>query len=164
MAGYSLKLKRKLLKIIRSMEQHPEQFSARPGRDFTRKGKLGLKTMHSILLCMEGKSLKNELLNFFSCVEDLPSASAFVQSHAKLSQEALPFLFRSFVASQKAEQLYRDYRLFAVDGSTIHIPNNPADTDSLVVCKEGQRPSNLLHLHALYDLCSKDSIAYMRGQ
>lgn len=154
MAGYSLKLKRKLRKIIRGMAQHPEKFTVRPGKDFTRKGKLGLKTTLSILLSMEGKSLKNELLTFFSCAEDLPSASAFVQSRAKLSQDALPFLFRRFVASQKAEKLYKNYRLFAVDGSTVHIPDNPADTDSLVVYKEGQRPSNLLHLHALYDLCN----------
>ena len=154
MASFPLKLKRKLRKIIRGMAQQPEKFTVRPGKDFTRKGKLGLKTTLSILLSMEGKSLKNELLTFFSCAEDLPSASAFVQSRAKLSQAALPFLFKSFVASQKTTQLYRDYRLLAVDGSTIHIPDNPADTDSLVVCKEGQRPSNLLHLHALYDLCS----------
>lgn len=154
MAGYSLQLKRKLLRIIRNMAQHPEQFSMRPGKDFTRKGKLGLKTTLSVLLCMEGKSLKSELLNFFSCAEDLPSASAFVQSRAKLSPEALPFLFKSFVASQNHKLLYKGYRLFAVDGSNLHIPDNSADTDSLVVYSERQRPSNLLHLNALYDLCS----------
>ena len=98
--------------------------------------------------------LNNELLNFFSCAEDIPTASAFVQSRAKLSAEALPFLFRHFVASQKEEQLYKEYGLFAVDGSTVHIPDNPADADSLIVFKEGQRSSNLLHLNALYNLCS----------
>ena len=133
MAGYSLKLKRKLLKIMRGMEQHSDQFSMRPGKDFTRKGKLGLQKTLSILLCMEGKSLQNELLSFFSCAEDLPSASAFVQSRAKLSSEALPFLFKRSVAALNTEQLYKGYRLFAVDGSTLHIPDNPTDKDSLVV-------------------------------
>lgn len=154
MAGYPSRLKRKLRRIIRSMAQHPEQFSVRPGKDFTRKGKLGLETTLSILLCMEGKSLKNELLAFFSCAEDSPSASAFVQSRAKLSPEALPFLFRRFVASQTPKTLYKGYRLFAVDGSNLHIPDNPDDKDSLVFFSERQRPSNLLHLNALYDLCS----------
>ena len=154
MAGYPLRLKRKLFKIIRSMAQQPEQFSMRPGKDFTRKGKLGLETTLSILLCKEGKSLKNELLSFFSCAEDIPSASAFVQSRAKLSPEALPFLFKSFVASQNHKLLYKGYRLFAVDGSSLHIPDNPADSDSLVAYSDRQRPSNLLHLNALYDLCS----------
>ena len=154
MAGYSLKLKRKLLKIMRGMEQHSDQFSMRPGKDFTRKGKLGLQKTLSILLCMEGKSLQNELLSFFSCAEDLPSASAFVQSRAKLSSEALPFLFKRSVAALNTEQLYKGYRLFAVDGSTLHIPDNPTDKDSLVVFSDKQRPSNLLHLNALYDLCS----------
>ena len=154
MAGYSLKLKRKLLKIMRGMEQHSDQFSMRPGKDFTRKGKLGLQKTLSILLCMEGKSLQNELLSFFSCAEDLPSASAFVQSRAKLSSEALPFLFKRSVAALNTEQLYKGYRLFAVDGSTLHIPDNPTDKDSLVVFSHKQRPSNLLHLNALYDLCS----------
>ena len=154
MAGYSLKLKRKLLKIMQSMAQNPERFAMRPGKDFTRKGKLGLKTTLSILLSMEGKSLNNELLTFFSCSEDLPSASAFVQSRAKLAPEALPFLFKSFVCSQKEEKFHKGYRLFAADGSTIHIPDNPSDKDSLVIFSERQRPSNLLHLNALYDLCS----------
>lgn len=154
MAGYSLKLKRKLLEIIRGMEQHSEQFSVRPGRDFTRKGKLGLQKTLSILLSLEGKSLQNELLSFFSCTGDLPSASAFVQSRAKLSSEALPFLFKSSVAAFNTKQFYKGFRLFAVDGSTLHIPDNPDDKDSLVAFSARQRPSNLLHLNALYDLCS----------
>ena len=152
MASYALKLKRKLNSIIRNMALQPAKFSKRPGKDFTRSGKLGLEKTLAILLSMEGKSLNNELMRFFPNSPDLPSASAFVQSRSKLNDDALPFLFKSFVSSQPPKLFYRGYRLLAVDGSTLQIPYTPSDKESLVIYSDRQRPVNMLHLHALYDL------------
>ena len=50
MASYALKLKRKLNSIICNMALQPAQFSKRPGKDFTRSGKLGLEKTLAILL------------------------------------------------------------------------------------------------------------------
>lgn len=153
MAGYALKLKRKLNRILHFMSQNAEEFSKRPGKDFSRKGKLGLEKTISILLSMEGKSLNNELLTYFSCAKDSPTASAFVQSRAKLHPDALPFLFSRFVKTSDAKLLYKGLRLFAVDGTTIQIPFTPEDKDSLVIYSDQIQPINMLHLNALYDLC-----------
>ena len=66
----------------------------------------------------------------------------------------MPTLFQRFIMAQKP-RFYQKYRLLAVDGSTLQIPYNPADADSLVVYTERQRPVNLLHVSALYDLCTR---------
>lgn len=43
----------------------------------------------------------------------------------------------------------------AIDGSDLHNPTNPKDTDSYLKKINEQRPYNLLHLNALYDVCGK---------
>ena len=50
-----------------------------PARDFTRERKLPLHKVISVLLCMEGGSLTNELLRYFRCSQDTASSSAFIQ-------------------------------------------------------------------------------------
>ena len=45
-----------------------------------------------------------------------------------------------------------DLRILAVDGSDIHIPSDPNDVDSFFPGTNGQKPYNLVHLNALYDL------------
>ena len=42
--------------------------------------------------------------------------------------------------------------VLAVDGSKIQIPTNPGDVDSFMPGSNGQKPYNLLHLNALYNL------------
>lgn len=51
----------------------------------------------------------------------------------------------------------------AVDGSDIQIPTNLKDEDSLIITKEGNKPYNLLHLNALYNLLThtyEDAIVF----
>lgn len=146
------------------MSADVERFSVNPGKDFTRKSKIGFEKTIALLLSMEGKSLSNELLSFFSCSEDTPSVSAFVQNRAKLNADALPFLLKSF-SSCTPKKYFKGYRLFAADGSSLQIPHNPDHFDSLITYPNGQRPVNLLHLNALYDLCSHTySDALIEGQ
>lgn len=164
MAGFKLRIKRKLYRCIHQMSVDVKHFSVNPEKDFTRKSKLGFENTVALLLNMEGKSLCNELLSFFSCSEDTPSASAFVQSRAKLNADTLPFLLKKF-SSCTPKKYFRSYRLFAVDGSSLQIPYNPDHLDSLVTYTDKQRPVNLLHLNALYDLCSHTySDALIEGQ
>jgi len=155
MPSYAQKLRKNLRHLIQEMGKEATLFSKRPGHDFTREGKLGFEKTVSILLSLEGKSLNNELLDFFPNAPDLPSAAALVQNRAKLHPDALPTLFHRFATTQKADKLFRGYRLLAADGSTLHIPYNPAAPDTNVVFRENQQPCSLLHLHALYDLSCK---------
>ena len=143
---------RSLKKLIRETADVSWLFSKRPGQDFTRKSKLGFEKTISILLAMEWRSIRNELLEYFNCSENTPSASAFIQRRSKLLPEALEMLFRRFAESFGAEHTYKGYRLLAVDGSDVHIPTNPDDANSFFPSKNSSKAYNLLHLNVMYDL------------
>ena len=46
-------------------------------------------------------------------------------------------------------------RLLAVDGSDIQLPMDPDDADSFYPGVNGQKPYNLIHMNALYDLLQR---------
>jgi len=57
---------------------------------------------------------------------------------------------------------YDGYRMLAVDGSDLCIAHNPNDTENHFLTTENAKGYNLLHLNAMYDLCSRvyvDTIA-----
>lgn len=153
------------MNILCEMEQYSWLFSKNPRTDFSRKSKLGFKKTISIILSLEGKSISNELLNYFRCTPDVPSASAFVQCRNKILPEAFEFLFKEFNARCDLPLLYKGFRLLAVDGSELQIPTNAEDKDSYFSNIENRRSYNLLHLHAMYDLLSHTYIdALLEGQ
>ncbi len=100
---------------------------------------------------MESKSLTNELIDIFDSSPEMPSASAFVQQRSKIKSEAFKAIFESFTSKiihKKSDTL----RILAVDGSDVQIATNPDDPTSYHPGSNGQKPYNLLHLNALYDL------------
>ena len=143
-----------LSQLIQSIADHPEQFSKNPHHDFTRTRKLGIRQIIMLLLSMKGNSTTNELLDFFNYSLDTATTSAFVQQRNKLLPETMEMLFRSFVKRTSTASLYRGFRLLAMDGSDVQIPTTKEDADSYYPGANGQRPYNLLHLNALYDLLS----------
>ena len=146
-------LKQKLFDIIKMMSQVPWLFSVNPEKDFSRTSKLGMEQLIPMILTMEGKSITNELLEYFQCNKNTPSASAFVQCRQKLLPIAMDFLFHEFTESCDNKKTYRGFRLLAVDGSDIHIPTTQEHLESLVRNNEDTY-YNILHLDALYDLVS----------
>lgn len=120
----------------------------------TRKRKLSFPDVIHTILKMSGGSINNELLNLYKCAEDTPTASAFVQQRSKILSTAFEAVFHGFVNKTNSGQTYKGYRLLAVDGSDLHIPTNPMDPDSYFPRINDQRPYNLLHLNAMFDLCS----------
>lgn len=142
-------------KMDESLEQLCEvswMFSKQPEKDFTRDRKLPFHKLLSFLLAMEGGTLTTELLERFGCSRDTASASALVQQRSKLAPEAFPSLFDLFVRKTQPIKLYKGFRLFAVDGSDIQVPNNPEHTSSHYHGVNGQSSYNILHLDAIYDL------------
>ncbi len=127
-------------------------FSEHPGIDFTRRRKLPLKKLLSFILSMEGGTLKTEILRHFGCSANIPSPSAFVQQRAKVNSEAFPALFELFTRKADTNLTYKGLRLVAVDGSDFVIPANPDHPDSFFTGTDLQKPYNLLHLDAMYDL------------
>lgn len=119
---------------------------------FTRSRKLPLDKILRLILSMSGKDLKCEIMDFFNFDTKLPTVSAFVQQRDKLSHKALEQLFHKFTDKVTDLKLYRGFRLLAVDGSDIHTPTNKNDSASFYPGTNNQRPYNLFHLNALYDL------------
>ena len=147
------KVKQFLLKSIREVASKRE-FLRNPDSDFTRIRKLPFENVVKLILSMGGGTLDKELLDFFHLSPDAAASSAFVQQRAKISHAAFEDLFQAFSQKTDMARFYREYRLFAVDGSDLHIPTNPHDPESFYPGANGQKPYNLLHLNVLYDLLS----------
>lgn len=145
-------IKRTLKKCINEMSAHPETFVKNPGKDFTRERKLPFKQVLKAVLSMTGKSLRGELMEYFNLKTSMPTVSAFVQQRDKVDHRAFEALFHTFTKAVDEQALFKGYRLLAVDGSDLHTPTNKDEADSYHKGMNGQKPYNLFHLNALYDL------------
>ena len=154
MKSKSVSVKKKLIFLIHEMSQAPDLFVKTPGKDFTRNRKLPLETMLKLLISIGGGSLAKELLAFHDFDPDTATTSAFIQQREKLLPSAFEFLLHEFTATA-SPSYFHGYRLLAADGSDVHIPTNPEHTDSYVSGGDHAKGYNLLHLNAIYDLCSK---------
>ena len=123
-------VKQKLDASISQLSEVSWMFSKKPGVYFTRDRKLPFPKVISCLLSMEGGTLTSELFKFFGCSADIASSPAFVQQRSKISEEALPMLFRLFIKKTDSPKLYKGLRLIATDGSDIQIPINPNQSKS----------------------------------
>ena len=148
------KLRKTLFGIIDAVCSQREKYFASSGKDFTRKGKFMPQDIFKSILLMENKSLSHELLSYFEYKKDTPTPSAFVQARAKIKPEGFEAMFNGFVSEtndNNAKYLHKGYRIFAVDGSDSHVPDNPDDPDAYFPNPNG-RPYNLFHIDAMYDL------------
>lgn len=146
------KIKRILKKQIKTMSEHPDLYVKTPGKDFSRKRKLPFQKTISTILSLTGKSLNNELLDIFDLNISMPTVSAFIQQRNKIDYRAFEALFHSFTNAVNEQNLFKGYRLLAVDGTKLHTPTNPDEPESFYEGANGQKPYNLIHLNALYDL------------
>ena len=146
------KIKRILKNCINELSDTPELYVKNPTKDFSRTRKLPFKQMLKIVLSMTGKSICGELMDSFGLNLNTPTASAFIQQRNKIKFEAFETLFRRFTNGIDEQKLFKGYRLLAVDGSDLHVPINPNEPDSFHQRKNGDKPYNLLHINALYDL------------
>ena len=147
------------------MAKHPECFCVNPGTDFTRNRKLPFEKVLSLLLKMGGHSLRDEMLDHLE-FKDLPaSVSALVQQRSKILPEAMEYLFHRFTQLCERTELYKGYRLLAVDGTDLQFTANPCDPLSYFPGMEKQMHYSFLHLNALYDLnshCYLDAVVQKR--
>ena len=145
-------IKRTLKRCIKEISSHPELYCKNPGKDFTRKRKLPLEQVVKSVLSMTGKSLRGELMEYFNLKISMPTVSAFVQQRNKVNPCAFETLFHTFTDAVDEQTLFKGYRLLAVDGSDLHTPTNKDEKNSFYEGANGQKPYNLFHLNALYDL------------
>lgn len=152
--NYVGRLRKKLFDVIDAVCTQSEKYFTSSKRDFTRSGKFKPQDIFKTLLLMESKSLSHELLPYFDYKKDSPTPSAFVQARAKIKPEGFEAVFDGFISKttdNNAKYLHKGYRVFAVDGSDSHVPDNPDDPDSYFPNPNG-RQYNLFHINAMYDL------------
>lgn len=143
-----------LINSIKAISEKISLFAKNPEKDFTRTRKLPPEILITSILSLNGSSLANELLDYFDCLIDTPSTSAFVQQRAKIKYNAFEALFKTFTRSASRGCLHNGYRMIAFDGSDINFAVDKNDIESYYPGTNGQKPYNLLHLNAMYDLCN----------
>lgn len=137
---------------IKELYEKKEKFCKSPGKDFTRKRKQNFESIIRTVLSLDGGTLTNEILRINRYSANAPSPSAFIQQRSKLSDTAFPSLFSALNKTFDKDTRWNGYRMIAVDGSHIHVPNNPNDLDSYVCCKENEHFHNEFHLNTLWDI------------
>lgn len=153
---YATKIKNQLFTIVDEMNLYRWLFVTNPNKDFTRKKKWSFSEMMKFIISMEGKSLKDELHEYFDYNYETPSNSSFNQRRAQILPEAFEFLFKEFTASlNNSDNTYNGYKLIACDGSDFCYSSDPSDTVSYVQTPVDVKGYNRLHLNALYDLLDR---------
>lgn len=140
---------------LAKLDSIKSEFCIHPEKDFSRNRKITFVSTIRSILSFGGGTLTNELLKINQFATDTPTSSAFVQQRDKISPKAFSTLFSMINHAFDQDIRYKGYRLMAVDGSHIHVPTNPQDTDSFVKCTESERPHNEFHLNAMFDILQK---------
>ncbi len=155
MNEYADFIKGKLDGILDEMQKYSWLYVNNPDKDFTRNRKLTFKEMINILLSIGGNSLNIELMKYFSYDHEAATCSAFVQQRKKILPEAFEHLFNKFTSLALNPKSFSGYRMLAVDGSDLCIAHNPDDKKNYFRATPNAKGYNLLHLNAMYDLCSR---------
>lgn len=95
------------------------QFS--DGKDFSRKSVLTAETVIRLLIGAEGGSLAKILHD----AGIQATASALSQRRAQIPSAVFRAAFDRFNSTCTDSELFRGYRLLAVDGTTVNLPRNP---------------------------------------
>ena len=123
--SFAQKVKSALWQIVDDMSCNISPFVKNPGKDFTRKSRLGFIQLLRFLLCMESGCINHELLKYFNFNPDeAPTASAFIQQRAKLLPEAFHHIFRQLNFQFPTKGFLGNYSLIAADGSVFNIARN----------------------------------------
>lgn len=139
---------------VKILEKEKEKYVQNPRIDFTRFRKISFSDCIMSACCMSGGTLFSELLEYYQDSGDPPSVSALLQQRSKLKYNAFEDFFRLTVGLNQSPPSYRGYRIIAVDGSDVQIPCNPGDEETFFPGTNGQKPYNLVHLNAMYDILS----------
>ena len=87
--NYSTFLKEKLVSLINEMDQYHWLFTRNAEKDFSRIKKWSFSEIMRFIISMEGKSLKDELLEHFNFSVDTPTNSYFHQNKCVLNFQSI---------------------------------------------------------------------------
>ncbi len=155
MQNYCNIVKNKLNSLISEMERNVSTFVVDSKKNFIRKSELSFSKTMKFILGMGSQTLEKELLDFYGFDPEMVSVSAIVQRRAKILPLAFQHLFHEFNKAFSQTNFFHGYRLYAVDGSDIHIPLIPDDHSTHYCANDNSKGYNLMHLNALYDLLNR---------
>ena len=152
-------VKDKLDSALTELDAIKELFVRKPGIDFTRERKLSFDSMLRMMIKFSGKSLQNEISEFFippgMMPASVPTKSAFIQQRDKILFEAGKYLLKTFTDALPFMKTFNGYRLLACDGSDVPIPRNPSEEAYSVVTREDRKSYNMLHFNGLFDILNR---------
>ena len=90
--NYFTYIKEKLVSLINEMDHYHWLFTRNAEKDFSRIKKWSFGEIMRFIISMEGKSLKDELLEHFNFSVDTPTNSSFNQRRAQILPEAFELL------------------------------------------------------------------------
>lgn len=155
MKHYAL-IKSKLLATVHELAADPSKYAVNPGKDFTRKRKIGFKHLLLMLLTMEGNCMKEELYRYFGRTTDAPSKAAFYKQRQKINKDALRNLLLGFNKKLKKKLYKGKYQFIACDGSALDIFRNPDDSDTFYKPNnKSTRGFNQIHINAFYSILDR---------
>lgn len=137
------------------MEKNASAFIVNPKRDFIHKCELSFSKTMRFILSIGSQTLGKELMNFYDFVPKMVSVFTIIQRRAKILPSAFQHLFHEFNKAFAQTYFFRGYRLYAVNGSDIHIPTNPDDKRTFFVAADNAKGYKLIHLNTLYDLLNR---------
>ena len=137
---------------IDTIAQNLQDCVKNPEKDYSRTRKLSLKTVLCMIIGMGENKLSKELYEWFGYTPDTASVSAFVQQRNKILPNTLEKIFQEFIKLTLPNDLFKGYRLLAVDGSDLRLPTNTKDSFSSISNNEGEKSYNLVHINAMYDV------------
>lgn len=136
--------------------------------DFSRKRKLPANALISFLLSFLRGSYQNELDRFFNSlnrsdtIKRVVSKAAFSKARMKLKYQAfieLNHKLNQFFEEHFRLKTWRDFRLLALDGSTIRLPHTEDIQNHFGVWRVRQgRPSPMARLSQLFDPLNKVTV------
>ena len=132
-------------------------------KSFTRDRKMGFEDIAVLSLRNSKKSLQinlNEFLKVFKEKEINYTKSSYTKARAKISPSLFialnDELIESYYEDKKSIELYRGFRVFAIDGSTLQLPN----VESLSLKREGQAQKMKQELRDIYGYNSNNVADY----
>ena len=133
---------------------HIDEYASRSGIDFTRNSKFDPATLIKFLIIMGSGSSVCEINKFFSMDRHVlpPYNSTLCEARKKLNPEALYEVFLRFTNSFPELRTFKGYRLIGVDGSTINIPLNKGEPETLHQNKEDHKCFSQCYFNGAYDL------------
>ena len=131
----------------------PEDVAKNPSRDFSRTRKLSIEDLFMWLIRLGRDCLDTELRNLFKGRPgDAPTKSAVVQQRAKLSDNALPYVFNQFNNTFPVSQTVNGVHIFAGDGSDLNIPPDGDDASAFIPYNSNNGGYHQYHVNTIYGI------------